>query len=69
MQTRVDPSMLGGLQIQIGDKFLDLSVASRIEEVGDKPQSEEWVRKGGREMDGGGGMVAVSSGRGVRARM
>jgi F-type H+-transporting ATPase subunit O len=34
LKTKVDPSILGGLQIQIGDKFLDLSVASRIEEVG-----------------------------------
>ncbi|KAL3822158.1 hypothetical protein ACHAXA_011703 [Cyclostephanos tholiformis] len=33
LKTRVDPSILGGLQIQIGDKFLDLSVASRIDEV------------------------------------
>ena len=34
LKTTVDPSILGGLQIQIGDKFLDLSVASRIDEVG-----------------------------------
>ncbi|KAL7538333.1 hypothetical protein ACHAXR_008481 [Thalassiosira sp. AJA248-18] len=34
LKTEVDPSILGGLQIQIGDKFLDLSVGSRIEEVG-----------------------------------
>jgi len=34
LETKVDPSILGGLQIQIGDKFLDLSVGSRIEEVG-----------------------------------
>ncbi|KAL3758838.1 hypothetical protein ACHAWU_001360 [Discostella pseudostelligera] len=33
LTTKVDPSILGGLQIQIGDKFLDLSVGSRIEEV------------------------------------
>lgn len=34
LKTEVDPSILGGLQIQIGDKFLDLSVGSRIEQVG-----------------------------------
>eukprot|EP00578_Thalassiosira_sp_NH16_P018580 CAMPEP_0181099596 /NCGR_PEP_ID=MMETSP1071-20121207/12744_1 /TAXON_ID=35127 /ORGANISM="Thalassiosira sp., Strain NH16" /LENGTH=208 /DNA_ID=CAMNT_0023182269 /DNA_START=55 /DNA_END=681 /DNA_ORIENTATION=- len=34
LKTEVDPTILGGLQIQIGDKFLDLSVGSRIEEVG-----------------------------------
>ena len=33
LKSEVDPSILGGLQIQIGDKFLDLSVGSRIEEV------------------------------------
>jgi F0F1-type ATP synthase delta subunit len=27
---KVDPAILGGLQIQVGEKFLDLSVASRI---------------------------------------
>jgi len=33
LKTEVNPSILGGLQIQIGDKFLDLSVGSRIEAV------------------------------------
>mmetsp|Transcript_4871 Transcript_4871/g.10764 ORF Transcript_4871/g.10764 Transcript_4871/m.10764 type:complete len:214 (+) Transcript_4871:117-758(+) len=33
LSSKVDPAILGGLQIQIGDKFLDLSVGSRIEEV------------------------------------
>lgn len=33
LETKVDPSILGGLQIQIGDKFLDLSVGSKIDEV------------------------------------
>eukprot|EP00527_Entomoneis_sp_CCMP2396_P009717 CAMPEP_0198136488 /NCGR_PEP_ID=MMETSP1443-20131203/128_1 /TAXON_ID=186043 /ORGANISM="Entomoneis sp., Strain CCMP2396" /LENGTH=215 /DNA_ID=CAMNT_0043797713 /DNA_START=69 /DNA_END=716 /DNA_ORIENTATION=+ len=28
----VDPSIVGGLQVQIGDQFLDLSVKSRIDE-------------------------------------
>ena len=34
LKTEVNPDIMGGLQIQIGDKFLDLSVGSRIEEVG-----------------------------------
>lgn len=29
----IDPSIVGGLQVQIGDQFLDLSVKSRIEEI------------------------------------
>mmetsp|Transcript_29329 Transcript_29329/g.38330 ORF Transcript_29329/g.38330 Transcript_29329/m.38330 type:complete len:211 (+) Transcript_29329:68-700(+) len=33
LETKVDPSMIGGLQVQIGDQFLDLSVASRISEL------------------------------------
>jgi F-type H+-transporting ATPase subunit O len=30
----VDPAILGGLQVQIGDQFVDLSVNSRIDTVG-----------------------------------
>lgn len=33
LSTRVDPTILGGLQVQIGDQFLDLSVGSRIDEI------------------------------------
>ena len=33
LTTRVDPTMVGGLSVQIGDQFLDLSVKSRIEEI------------------------------------
>jgi F-type H+-transporting ATPase subunit O len=33
----VDPSIVGGLQVQIGDQFLDLSVRSRIEEIAKMP--------------------------------
>lgn len=33
----VDPSIVGGLQVQIGDQFLDLSVKSRIEEISKMP--------------------------------
>jgi len=34
LKMEVNPDIMGGLQIQIGDKFLDLSVGSKIEEVG-----------------------------------
>ena len=33
LSTKVDPSILGGLQVQIGDQFLDLSVASKIDSL------------------------------------
>jgi F-type H+-transporting ATPase subunit O len=33
LETVTDPSIVGGLQVQIGDKFLDLSVKSRVEEI------------------------------------
>eukprot|EP00567_Pseudictyota_dubia_P009213 CAMPEP_0197433030 /NCGR_PEP_ID=MMETSP1175-20131217/982_1 /TAXON_ID=1003142 /ORGANISM="Triceratium dubium, Strain CCMP147" /LENGTH=211 /DNA_ID=CAMNT_0042961275 /DNA_START=26 /DNA_END=661 /DNA_ORIENTATION=+ len=31
LSTKVDPTIIGGLQIQIGDQFLDLSVSSKID--------------------------------------
>lgn len=33
LSTTVDPSILGGLQVQIGDQFLDLSVGSKIDAI------------------------------------
>jgi len=33
LSTQVDPTILGGLQVQIGDKFLDLSVGSKIDAI------------------------------------
>jgi len=33
LSSKVDPSIMGGLQVQIGDKFLDLSVGSRIDAI------------------------------------
>ena len=32
-----DPDIVGGLQVQIGDQFLDLSVKSRIDEIARTP--------------------------------
>lgn len=37
LKTKVDPSILGGLQVQIGDEFLDLSVKSHVEEIARMP--------------------------------
>ena len=37
IKSKVDPSIIGGIQIQIGDQFLDLSVKSRIEEISRTP--------------------------------
>ncbi len=31
--TEVDPTIIGGLQVKIGDQFMDLSVSSRIQAV------------------------------------
>eukprot|EP00599_Poterioochromonas_sp_BG-1_P005828 CAMPEP_0173149682 /NCGR_PEP_ID=MMETSP1105-20130129/10477_1 /TAXON_ID=2985 /ORGANISM="Ochromonas sp., Strain BG-1" /LENGTH=171 /DNA_ID=CAMNT_0014064607 /DNA_START=196 /DNA_END=711 /DNA_ORIENTATION=- len=33
VKLQVEPSILGGLQVLIGDKFLDLSVSSRVNEL------------------------------------
>ena len=33
LQMKVDPTLLGGLQVMIGDKFLDLSVSSKINNI------------------------------------
>jgi len=33
ISSKVDPSIIGGIQIQIGDQFLDLSIKSKIEEI------------------------------------
>jgi F-type H+-transporting ATPase subunit O len=33
LETRVDPSLYGGLTVQVGDKFMDLSIASKIKQV------------------------------------
>jgi F-type H+-transporting ATPase subunit O len=33
ISTKVNPAILSGLQVLIGDKFLDLSVASRIGDI------------------------------------
>jgi len=33
ISSKVDPSIIGGIQVQIGDQFLDLSIKSTIEEV------------------------------------
>jgi len=37
LKTQVDPSIIGGFQVQIGDEFLDLSVKSRVDEISRTP--------------------------------
>lgn len=37
ISSQVDPTIMGGIQIQIGDQFLDLSVKARIEELSRTP--------------------------------
>lgn len=37
LSTEVDPSIVGGLQVQIGDQFLDLSIASKIDAISKTP--------------------------------
>mmetsp|Transcript_31536 Transcript_31536/g.52066 ORF Transcript_31536/g.52066 Transcript_31536/m.52066 type:complete len:209 (+) Transcript_31536:104-730(+) len=37
LTTKVDPNILGGLQVQIGDQFLDLSVSSKIDAISRTP--------------------------------
>lgn len=39
LETVTDPSIIGGLQVQIGDQFLDLSVKSRVDEIARMPVS------------------------------
>jgi len=38
---KVDPSILGGLQVMVGDKFLDLSVSARVGELGKSLEAAE----------------------------
>ena len=33
VDTQVDASILGGLQVMVGDRFLDLSVSSRVADL------------------------------------
>jgi F0F1-type ATP synthase delta subunit len=33
LQRVVDPSILGGLQVQIADRFVDLSIQSRVNKM------------------------------------
>ena len=33
ISTKVDPSIMGGMQVLVGDRFLDLSVASRVQTI------------------------------------
>lgn len=33
LETRVDPTLYGGLTVQVGDRFMDLSIASKIKQV------------------------------------
>lgn len=33
LETKVDPAILGGLKVQIGTKFIDLSIASKVDKL------------------------------------
>lgn len=33
LDSKVEPAILGGFQVQVGDKFLDLSVATKINNI------------------------------------
>ncbi len=35
LETKVNPSLIGGLTVKVGDKFMDLSLASRISNIKD----------------------------------
>lgn len=37
ISSKIDPSIIGGIQVQIGDQFLDLSIKARIEEISRTP--------------------------------
>jgi len=37
IESVIDPTIVGGLQVQIGDQFLDLSVKSRIDDIARMP--------------------------------
>ena len=39
--TKVDPSIIGGLQVMIGDKFMDLSVSSRVSGIAKELEGAE----------------------------
>ena len=40
LSTKIEPALLGGLQIQVGDKFVDLSVATEINQISQALSSE-----------------------------
>ena len=33
IEAEIDPAILGGLKVQIGDKFIDLSISSKIQKM------------------------------------
>merc|ERR1711935_923562 len=33
ISSKIEPSIIGGIQVQIGDQFLDLSIKSKIDEI------------------------------------
>ncbi len=39
--SRVDPSIIGGLQVMIGDQFMDLSVSSRVASIAKELEGAE----------------------------
>lgn len=39
LQTKINPSIIGGMIVSIGDKYVDMSIASKVKKYSDLIQS------------------------------